>query len=801
MEKEVTVKKLLEKYNELGIPHFQRGLVWNDDSVSMLLESLYYDTPIGSIVLWKPDNLSQGVPLSDQPFKYLIIDGQQRLRSLHSVFINDDDASEEEAQEEDPRVWCLNLRKITSLNKYYAETNREFSLFIKIRDPLFDPSGQQEVKKKTYFDNNFIPLKLLRFIDSNEDRIKKLIQPLDPRNIGEMFNKLRDEIRASIDQMLARPVFVVMLEKNKSFAEVIELYNRINSGGKRVDAEEIAYATLVSLFPDTPKQIERIFNKFHGPEITKELHRDSIFQRIKEQHFGFKLFIRTFVQVCSYHFDLSLGSSGFSFAILESDTFLRTVEKLDPEAKVLFFNKMWEITENILVHTRTLLERILKCDDLRFLPETNSLLPIFQILIKFYPDPPGPDDWFDQDVEKNITAIYFQLALVYRSNQKIMKFIDSVNKANTLESALDKLKEDTKILEEKFIDNLKNPMSLNDRSILLLYWLLRHRGAKDFSYKLNHVYKPDKFQKPEANLCTKEEPQKQHIIPYSKLKNIFKITERTRLSTDKVNNIGNITYISSLLNCFDGVAEKALELDQEDPENLIKHFLLEEDKDKNKGKYKLVLSTYDALTKPDKNNNKDPENAYETFINARQLLIANAFLDWINELSDFPCKPCGIQPANRLGKTLVSSENKFQSSLRQKWDEDMFFGEIKKQYSPTEQNVFKMLYEFSDQNASHINWGTGVTRGSFSPVFKQISPSSLYTLRSNGQLSINFGGLGLTKEMEHYRDRFKEELEKSTGLRMPPDIKRTYPVFSLNEWALEIDGLIRAIKSAMEISQ
>jgi hypothetical protein len=84
-----SVTQPLELYGRLGIPHFQRGLVWGDGAKALLLESLYFGTPCGSVVLWKPSDaaaygkpLPAANPLSD----YLVIDGQQRIRSLNEIF-------------------------------------------------------------------------------------------------------------------------------------------------------------------------------------------------------------------------------------------------------------------------------------------------------------------------------------------------------------------------------------------------------------------------------------------------------------------------------------------------------------------------------------------------------------------------------------------------------------------------------------------------------------------------------------------------------------------------------------------
>lgn len=48
-----SAQELVDAFATLGIPHFQRGLVWNEDSVSLLLESLHWRTPCGNVILWR----------------------------------------------------------------------------------------------------------------------------------------------------------------------------------------------------------------------------------------------------------------------------------------------------------------------------------------------------------------------------------------------------------------------------------------------------------------------------------------------------------------------------------------------------------------------------------------------------------------------------------------------------------------------------------------------------------------------------------------------------------------------------
>src|ERR1043166_3339263 len=112
----------------MSIPHFQRGLVWDTSSVALLLESIYYETPCGSIILWEPQDVTphgNALVKGNAP-KYLIVAGQQRIRSLHGVLGDDDeeatagvedelsevgeaDVLGEGAEEQAGGVWCLNL--------------------------------------------------------------------------------------------------------------------------------------------------------------------------------------------------------------------------------------------------------------------------------------------------------------------------------------------------------------------------------------------------------------------------------------------------------------------------------------------------------------------------------------------------------------------------------------------------------------------------------------------------------------------------------------------------------------------
>src|SRR4030042_3595526 len=93
----VKIDKLLNRIEEgdIKIPAFQRGFVWNQEQVIDLLDSIYNDYPIGSILLWnslerlKSTRNIAGFEIPEREPQYpvnYVLDGQQRLSAIFAVF-------------------------------------------------------------------------------------------------------------------------------------------------------------------------------------------------------------------------------------------------------------------------------------------------------------------------------------------------------------------------------------------------------------------------------------------------------------------------------------------------------------------------------------------------------------------------------------------------------------------------------------------------------------------------------------------------------------------------------------------
>ena len=82
----------------LRIPAFQRGFVWDSDSVAFLMDSIFKGYPFGTIQLWRTKESLKSeknfgpFKLFDRDEEYpidYILDGQQRITSIFGVFQNE----------------------------------------------------------------------------------------------------------------------------------------------------------------------------------------------------------------------------------------------------------------------------------------------------------------------------------------------------------------------------------------------------------------------------------------------------------------------------------------------------------------------------------------------------------------------------------------------------------------------------------------------------------------------------------------------------------------------------------------
>ena len=591
-------KALIDWHDRLGIPHFQRGLVWEPESVALLLESLFWHTPCGSIILWTPTDIHvQGRGLGGPEVlpECLIVDGQQRIRSLFGAWGDDaaaadaalneptaqddelepDASSDEQGGGDADRCWCLNLSRLDAFKEKFPGGER-FRLFRLAKNPLL---GQGASVRAQPGQSALLPLRW--FVENTDARIWRFLDEASAPGAEAIRAVLGNEdVARRLRSMLTREAFhVSILPAERTLEHVVDMYNRINSGGTRVEPEEKAFANLAATYRDTSREIEAFFASVSAPQVSIR-QRDDLLERQRESRFGFKLFMRVFVLGLAYHRGASLGSSSLSFKAAERE--LLTAAGQDDLGKIL------DATRRILVEVKDLLEGdTLHCDDLRFLPDTASLWPIFQLLTRFPGIAPHARNW--------LSSAVLRLTVANLTKKDLLDLCEKIGKANDVASAIS-LIDQTDALRRDPIDRtvrtgIGRAQSLTDRFALVLYRLLRHQGARDFSYEQNLGHEPSKLtemitwssaaqpkrdgEPPEARIEKSAKPEKQHIVPVSLLKQVYGLSEGSRPGRHEINAIGNLTYMSGCLNGYVlGVGPSPLKLrDEPDAAVLGAHML------------------------------------------------------------------------------------------------------------------------------------------------------------------------------------------------------------------------------------
>lgn len=112
------------------------------------------------------------------------------------------------------------------------------------------------------------------------------------------------------------------------------------------------------------------------------------------------------------------------------------------------------------------------------------------------------------------------------------------------------------------------------------------------------------------------------------------------------------------------------------------------------------------------------------------------------------------------------------SGAKKKWTEDRFFTTLNKKV-PKVVSIVKTLYEWSRDNADRIWFGTGTETGSFTfHYLKDGKTVSVFTIYTNGRLTLNYGWLSKQVDLEIIEQFHNRINEISTFRHIPGDFSK-----------------------------
>lgn len=208
----------------MALPEFQRGYVWNRDQVKSLFESLYKRHPIGALLVWVTESIDakyRGEGQLAPGIVKLILDGQQRITSLYGVI-----------RGKRPKFFDGNDQAFSGL--YFNLDTETFNFYQPLKmqnDPLW--INVTEIMK-----NGILGI--------GDFASKNFAQPeyVDKMNmyIGRLSNLLSiQEIDLFIEEVTGT---------DKTLDVVVDIFNRVNSGGTKLSKGDLALAKICVDWPE-----------------------------------------------------------------------------------------------------------------------------------------------------------------------------------------------------------------------------------------------------------------------------------------------------------------------------------------------------------------------------------------------------------------------------------------------------------------------------------------------------------------------------------------------------------------------
>ncbi|MGC4888068.1 GmrSD restriction endonuclease domain-containing protein [Micromonospora sp. DT227] len=206
---ERSIGKLIDEISnaEILLPEIQREYVWKPTQVAKLMDSIYRGYPFGSLLFWETDEapetrdmfISGPEAVPSKPPLFLL-DGQQRLTSLHRVFTDHPEAQV---------VFHVENQKFQNQS---AATQRD-PKWVKVADVLDQKTSMVRLTQ--------------RLLDAKSS--------LEDHEIEDRLSRIKD---------LRNRRFVMEVLKGFPYEEVAEIFVRVNSGGRRLGTLDLAMATL-----------------------------------------------------------------------------------------------------------------------------------------------------------------------------------------------------------------------------------------------------------------------------------------------------------------------------------------------------------------------------------------------------------------------------------------------------------------------------------------------------------------------------------------------------------------------------
>ena len=258
----------------LALPKFQRGYVWKRADVSDLMLSLYKGYPVGNLLVWDTPAHTEDVKGGQQlaaGVNKLLLDGQQRITSLYGIFRG----SKPDFSDGDPKAFLdLYFNVEDEAFEFYSSKMKNDPHWVSVTELLQAKNGVFE----------FTPRYKMNKQNEYGARLGKIT--------GLMQKSFYIENVSSED---------------KTLDDVVEIFNKVNSGGRTLSKGDLALAKISAYWPQARETMQAHFDEWHKNGY-----------RINDYQYKFDWLLRCINAILTGHSDFAeLDRHGFTAADIQ----------------------------------------------------------------------------------------------------------------------------------------------------------------------------------------------------------------------------------------------------------------------------------------------------------------------------------------------------------------------------------------------------------------------------------------------------------------------------------------------------
>ncbi|TEU10205.1 MAG: DUF262 domain-containing protein [Anaerolineales bacterium] len=468
----------------LDIPEFQRGFKWNPGQIRDLVDSLWRDYPVGTMLFWSDDKYDQPRTFkSAVRNRRWIVDGQQRCTAF--CLILGKKPSWFETQE--PREWNELFDKCDVLVDLASDpSDLKFALPNPARRASPEWVSVREILTKEEPDKE-IPMAYAR-------------QLLEQMGKDRRDDAAADDIHArvaSVRRILHREIVTVTV--GHDLEDVAEIFTRLNRAGTRVKEADTVLALIAA------RQEGWVRGQFL-PFV----------EDLEEKGFSVDptLIIRAFVSIWRRRARLR--------------DIPRDAWRPSPE-----FDRGWRETKTSVANVVQFLHEqgVLSSE---LLPSRNALIPLFAL-----------DHAFCEGDNTKLSRAFYWFLLASRDGRysgSSVTILDqdlaAIRDSTDFNAALGELLERLRVQPRVDAEELLLPYNRERFLRLALYLTIFHRDARDWIYS-NRIG----YDRSSNELNQGFKPEWHHFIPRARLRKV-----QPSLEDERINSLANIVVLNERAN-------------------------------------------------------------------------------------------------------------------------------------------------------------------------------------------------------------------------------------------------------------